>query len=751
MMRRVAWIFAALLGGALGARAQTIDITDITVLNDTPRDRLGEVVSFGVPFAKGELLEEAFPFLFVTDAQGQEVPSQYRILARWTPDPSLRWVLVTFPASVLADSSATYHLKGGYQLRQYSGRNVFVDLMVVRDLFRQDLLRGIVKDGFGVEYLAQSPQLSVVETGPLKTIVRADLYHRAAPGSGIGRDFLWSTAYFTFRQGFGELQPPVQLDWVLKNSYTERPLGDVKLGGFSVAIRHFGSPASQGHFPEGAGVSAGHAPRLDYLDASPRPHLFGWGGDASANATLGIQNAWKTYPKAASVDALWTRAELLPDGEYVLDDGAHLGAKLMLAFNTTPAQSARLLEDFHEPLLYRLDRTYLVRTKAWGDFGPVANVPAGSDVPVLGGATRLGWNELGELFHSTHATGSPRNRYSYLLPYLQTGLRHHFEWVEDFLHVSKNLRPYHWNTLEKRFDADDYPGDRLFDGDWDWRRPGEGYQARQSMPAHYAAYQADHGGPWNGWDQEHLSVDDLRDWYLVTGDPKALESIEEIAQGLRTYEMCRDSEGRVHSARVLGWGLRTLLEAYRLTGDEDYWQSATSMVQSVLSKNTQRFTLNEAGYFAGWEPLIYKGQLRSGLTNYDHFKPWMSAVGGVGLMLYLDQLGHRLERGIPPEVDPAHLTGLIRDTAVLINDIGFRRNQGFIYEVDLYDDAKRYSGGISGTAEWNVEFLALAAYLTSDFSLFQRGHLLMQIQMMQKDLRGNPWYQVALSVAGLDH
>ncbi len=750
MRRLLASVFAWVVLGATSLHAQTWNVTDLSVRNDTDRARDGEVVSFGVPFSEGALFEEAFPFLFVTDAAGQEVPSQYRVLARWTPHASLRWVLVTFPATVGAQSNATYHLNAGYQPRQYAGRNATVDAMVVRSLFEQDMLRAIVTDPFGDEYLAHSPEISIVEAGPLKTIVRADAYHRSAPGRGIGRDYLWSTGYFTFYQGTSGNQPQVRVDWYLKNSYTDRPLGNVRLSQFTIALRHGGGAATSAHFAGGIEGSLESGARLDYTDATPRPHLFGWGGDAQANVAIGIQNASQTFPKATSVDAQWTRAEVLPQGEYVLADGAHLGCRMMLAFNTTPAQTEQLLADFHEPLLYRLDAGYLQETKAWGDFGPVARVAEGTDVPSLGGSTRVGWNEFGELFHSTHATGSPRNRYSYLLPYLQTGLRHHFQWVENQLHVSMNLRPYHWTTYEQSFDADDFPEDRLFDGTWDWRRPGAGFLARQAMPARYAPWQSATGGPWNGWDQEHLTVDDLRDYYLVTGDPKALESIEEMAQGLRTYEMCRNPDERVHSGRVLGWGLRTLIEAYRLTGDEDYWQSASSMVQSVLNHDGERFMLNQQGYFIGWEPLIYKNALRRGVTNYDHFKPWMSAVGGVGLVFYLDQVGRRAQSGHAPDVDPGQLTTFIVDTARLIDSIGFRRNQGFIYEVDIYDDLRRYAGGISGTAVWNVEFLALAASLSGDFSLFQRGQLLMQIQMMQRDLRGNPWYQVALRVAGLD-
>ncbi|MEQ8767674.1 MAG: hypothetical protein RL885_27475 [Planctomycetota bacterium] len=724
-------------------------ITPIQVINDTDLERDREVVSFGIPFAEGTLRLQDLPYLYVTDPSGREVASQYRALARWTPGNSLRWVLVTFPATVAENSSAQYYLRRSDTRREYSGRTAGHDMSMVRNLFRPGLFEGVVTDHFGTQYYTVNPKISLVEAGPLKTIVRVDSRHRAHPGEGIKRDFLWSTAYVTFLHDGIEPQRFVKIDWYLKNSYTLRPIGNTRFKSFFVHVKHNGRnpyamlgspleahddlPASDGRY-----------------GALEQPLLFGWGGDANRNIGFYIKKAWQTFPKSIGVDGGWTRAWLFPEGDYTLGDGAHVGASMTLTWNQPAEQAYEVAATHDRPLLYKLNTDYLRGTRAWGDFGSITSVPAGTWLDDMAYSSyNYGWQEFGETFHSTHTTGSPRNRYSYLLPYMQTGERRHYDWVEDQLYVSMNLRPYHWNTYEKSFDFDEFRQDSLWDGQWSWRWPGAGYQARQNIPASYAPWRSEWGGPWNGWDFEHMTIDDLRDYYFVTGHPKALEAMQEVGQGLRSYKMSWDRGYKVHSARVLGWCLRTFLDLYRITANEEYWNAATNMVQLVLERDGQRYHLIN-GFEEGWEPFVLQGKVHRGQSNYDHFKPWMSAVGGIGLIHYYELLTSRADAGKSDPVDPSQVLTYIRDTAELIIDMGWRENQGFIYELDIYDVSQNdeLPASASGTAEWNVEFLALASRLLGDASLFEPGRWVMNVQMSRDDLRGDPWYQAALEIAG---
>jgi hypothetical protein len=76
--------------------------------------RSGEVVRSGVPLARS-LGVKSVAGLAVVDASGQTVPAEFKVTARWNGsknDASLpiQWLLIGFPATVGANSTATYRL-----------------------------------------------------------------------------------------------------------------------------------------------------------------------------------------------------------------------------------------------------------------------------------------------------------------------------------------------------------------------------------------------------------------------------------------------------------------------------------------------------------------------------------------------------------------------------------------------------------------------------------------------------------------
>src|SRR5688572_3231637 len=73
-----------------------------------------EVVRSGVPLARASGIR-ATAQLAVVNADGRPVPAEFEILARWNAGradtaAAIQWLLVTFPASVAANGSATYTL-----------------------------------------------------------------------------------------------------------------------------------------------------------------------------------------------------------------------------------------------------------------------------------------------------------------------------------------------------------------------------------------------------------------------------------------------------------------------------------------------------------------------------------------------------------------------------------------------------------------------------------------------------------------
>lgn len=86
----------------------------LTIREHSGVARTGEIVRSGVPLPR-TLNVQSTAGLAVVNGQGQLVPAQFRILARWhaglavTTAP-IQWLLVTFPATVAANGTATYRV-----------------------------------------------------------------------------------------------------------------------------------------------------------------------------------------------------------------------------------------------------------------------------------------------------------------------------------------------------------------------------------------------------------------------------------------------------------------------------------------------------------------------------------------------------------------------------------------------------------------------------------------------------------------
>src|SRR5687768_17561807 len=100
----------ALLVFLLGALAADADML-LRVRDTAGAGRTGEVVRSGVPVSRASALFST-ENLRVVDANGVAVPAQFKVLARWNAgrgDTSapIQWLLVSFPATVAANATAT--------------------------------------------------------------------------------------------------------------------------------------------------------------------------------------------------------------------------------------------------------------------------------------------------------------------------------------------------------------------------------------------------------------------------------------------------------------------------------------------------------------------------------------------------------------------------------------------------------------------------------------------------------------------
>ncbi len=79
--------------------------------------RAGEVIRSGIPIPRNAVLLSTTA-LSIVGPNGAAVPAQFRVLARWNAgradaNAPIQWLLVSFPASVSANATATYRLVSG--------------------------------------------------------------------------------------------------------------------------------------------------------------------------------------------------------------------------------------------------------------------------------------------------------------------------------------------------------------------------------------------------------------------------------------------------------------------------------------------------------------------------------------------------------------------------------------------------------------------------------------------------------------
>ena len=189
--------------------------------------RSGEITSSGVPFAVGILHDAELETLRVQDPAGNAVPAQFQVLSRWwSPryDNSVRWLLVTFPASVGANATATYTLVSGSNIAPARPVSVTraagettVDTGVIRAIISDNTFRmfeSVWFDGNGDGQYDQAEKIVQAAPGDGLVITSGDW-----PDQGLlaGQEFRGSTAAATVEiEESGPLRAVVRISGTLQ-------------------------------------------------------------------------------------------------------------------------------------------------------------------------------------------------------------------------------------------------------------------------------------------------------------------------------------------------------------------------------------------------------------------------------------------------------------------------------------------------------------------------------------------------------
>lgn len=490
---------------------------------------------------------------------------------------------------------------------------------------------GVAVDAAGRRYTSsfQGQEIEIVSDPPY-TLRRPELYaavrvrgtHGGAEGGGFLPGMYDYEVTFTFHRD----RPWVWVDYVLKNS-PPQPRGEPVMSGYSVVTRLnlgadavgrlLGEHVHQVALPQGQAailyqdsdgtrewqipprppvesdrneqfqgfkLLTGPVGREDVAAAGLQARGFVELADSKWGMMAGLLDFWQTYPKAVEIDGSGRVVfHLFParaKKTHWIEDQAHAGHRLVYALFSQRDPDRPSLEAFAAeaaaPLLVQVPPDYAARCGALHDLGPYRvdprTVSAGQANLAGRAAERARDREYGwEVYGSSWArrTGRPPGIYdplrdtNALFFYLVTGERDWFTLGLTSARHMRDIRAYHVDGVDV---FTDYPSLE---------------QAREALPVEphtrpfavtdaVRAYLAGRR-PRSRWplpDEAHLSLDEVYNLYLLTGDLKSLAAAREVAAAARAY-LVGVPDDRLRPGREVALCLRALVKYHELVGHQD--------------------------------------------------------------------------------------------------------------------------------------------------------------------------------------
>lgn len=658
----------------LRAGTRTPVALPLTVHEDAGIARRAEVVSAGVPFARENGIRDPAS-LSLRDAQGEPVPVQWEVLARWDAPrddaaAAVRWATARFPANVRAKGRAMYQLSLSSSsssssdsarppLAGESGGAVRVDAGSFDATFRAGepgplVLTARAPDGSEAR-ASRADEIVIEENGPLfaRVRVRGSLDRGFSRIHGDHRPLRW-TAWWSFTRGAAG----ADVQFVVENP--DRPFtspyndkgkprgkrferlslewaaeGDAgAIGRTTRAVRKGGAPRREirvGGLPKTVRTGEGRAD-LRVVQASSSAFVAragkrvlgrgrraeGWiaAPRGEGVALLGMRRFWQNHPKGLVATADGTIAVDLFPIPTTLGGGrakTHLLALRVLPDGASAPSTAAAM---HAPLRATVPPEWLQETRALG----LLAVEDGDRWPAFEGT-------LDRIVGVDGATAKGRT--------LEDERRHHdlYGWMDfgDTLRASpaparrfgNNEFDFGWVLLRQYLREPDH--------DPAWRDAAEdalrhamdvdvlhtdddAAWANRGMRKHDVG---DTEGHSHAPDFSHFWLRGIAAWHLVGGDPRAREvAVDELGRWIAARET---EPGRLvwgDELRDVGWALIALVDLYELTGDEAHLARARRIVERTVEPH-----LKEDGSMGGAAFLQRKGS----------FAPWQQAYIADGL------------------------------------------------------------------------------------------------------------------------
>ncbi len=719
--------------GLGGASAQGVALVHATVQETTNVFQARFGTSFGVPLARGTVTDVADLRVWRED-DGTALPCQARMLVRW-PDGSVRHALIDTALELAAREEVRlavgldqtlppgvdpFSVAGGEVIDASDGRRWQVYRPASDGEGQASRVLGLharLTDRFGFTYSAvvDPDSIEVLETGPVRLCLKLRGKHLRDTDEGLSIPFHTFTALLHIQAG----QPLAHVEWTLENTPLDEPPGALAfksyelLGDFPRGERGLDLPA--GWFESGQRFTSTQVKRAagpwrvdgEKINAPRTPTDDLWagvitagGGTAVGSTYVRLVESAENWPTRLALDTDGTlRLGFLPameNREYWLDDATRKTFRFDLAPDTGRAGRELMLVELRRQHP-TLDPAEIAASGAWGDLGlfhvPDRGQTRGKvDLPQSEG----GWIDWGEFrTKNTHSTGSPRNRLSVFLEWAQSGREDLFKLSRARAWHAMDQRPFHIEG----FDADEFPRANLYEGTPHPNESPDRRLGRAEMEGRFKRYKdglPGKGHGYNGFDPEHMTLDDVYELWCLTGSWLARDAMRSAGEAMLTWRWVMPF-GFLHTGRTTGWTLRALVHCYRVTGDERYIDAAAQMVRRADEERGK----GEIKYFHRNKPD------NRHIADDESEAPWMVAVAMYGLCSYWSETADPL---VPPML--ADLTEFI---------LSAYRGVGFIAAMPLSDPA--FDGETwqpLGTNQWIPGALATAATVIDDHAAVDR-------------------------------
>ncbi|MEN6577139.1 MAG: hypothetical protein ABFD90_12415 [Phycisphaerales bacterium] len=653
----------------------------LRVLRGGDANSAGYPLTAGIPFPPGALGDSRNIRLLLPN--GDEWLSQARTLARW-PDESVKVSLVDTFAPTEDEITLEYgsqvegqQPEGGIRVVQDANRVAVTTCWLrmefdrrVSGLFTSLALRSYplddsqpyipltdrpprfcIVDDAGQLYdtLGPTEALVVEEAGPLKAVVRLDGHHR----NDAGRFFTYQVR-FTFHH----LLRGVRLSYRWGNDESRSEFAKFRSLWLELPVDL--DESARLSLGTDRVLDSGHIEQWDYDPNRIDQRVNPWAAasDGRRQAAMLCRHFRQLYPKAMSVTQGLLRLDLCPeldgtryrdgtemdlvklyyylqDGRYKVRQGMTRTHEMLLLWalggDAPEAETlCTLSETLDNPPVLAAPPEWYAQSGAFGDFVPktAQRTPVYDDtceraynhyVELRDEGRMYGMLNFGDLFGERRANWS-NGEYD-----------HHHTAAQMFVRAA-DVRWHHLMEVMARHSIDvdicHYHANPYYRGSSWLHAMGHtgGYFEKP--------YQGQWGIPDGGTTVDHVWTEGMCEYYLLTGDPSAIEVARNIADRyagvyLNHYDFA--------NGRIPGWHLIHLMAVYRVTYDPYYLNAARLIVDRVLERRTPG---------SGW--------VRQMVPGHCHCTPrcrgacsFMKGVLGIGLREYYRETG---DQRIPPAI-----------------------------------------------------------------------------------------------------